>query len=86
MKISFYAYCIESGREYLLEEWDPLKNGANTPQNTAKTSHKIIYWKCPSGHERQTQAISRLLGTRCPECYKIKQEQKKNKKLIPTEE
>lgn len=82
MKISFYEYCIESGREYLIEEWDPLKNGANTPQNTAKTSRKEIWWKCQCGHEWQTQAISRLSATRCPECYKQKQQQKKTQKTI----
>lgn len=84
MKISFYEYSIESGREYLLDEWNPLKNGTNTPKNTAKTSRKKIWWKCSCGHEWQTQAISRLSGTKCPECYRIKQEQKKNQKIVPT--
>lgn len=82
MKISFYDYCIECGREYLLDEWHPLKNGTNTPQNTAKTSRKIIWWRCSKGHEWQTQAASRLFGTACPECYRNKQETKKLKNLL----
>ena len=76
MKISFFDYCIESGRDYLLEQWHPDKNGMNTPKNTAKTSRKMIFWKCTFGHEWQTQAVSRIYGTGCPECYRIKQEEK----------
>lgn len=84
MKISFFQYCKESGSEYLLEQWDAGKNGQDTPHNTAKTSRKIIRWKCDKGHEWQTQAVSRLSGTGCPECYRIRQEKKrklKNKKI-----
>jgi len=80
LKISFSDYCKESSREYLINEWHPAKNGTNTPQNTAKTSRKIIWWKCDHGHEWQTQAASRLYGTGCPYCYRIKQEQKRIEK------
>ncbi|NLE03836.1 MAG: zinc-ribbon domain-containing protein [Crenarchaeota archaeon] len=79
MKISFYEYCIESGREYLLAEWDPVKNGSRTPQNTAKNSRCHIWWKCSNGHKWQTQAASRLFGTGCPECYRIKRAETKKK-------
>lgn len=77
MKISFYDYCIECGREYLLKEWHPQKNGVLTPQNTAKTSRKVIWWQCENGHDWKTQVVSRIYGTRCPECYRLKQEERK---------
>lgn len=81
MKISFYEYCKEFGKEYLLHEWDPVKNGKNTPLNTAKNSRKIIFWRCEKGHVWQTQAVSRLSGTGCPECYRLCQEEKRKLKI-----
>lgn len=81
MLISFYDYCKESGREYLLKEWHKTNNGENTPHNTAKTSRNIIFWKCEKGHEWQTQAVSRINGTGCPECYRIKQEEKRKERI-----
>lgn len=77
MKISFYEFCIESGREYLLKEWHSSKNKTLTPYNTAKTSRKIVWWKCGRGHEWQTQAASRLSGTGCPKCYSLKLKEKR---------
>lgn len=81
MKISIYDYCRETGREYLLSQWHPTKNGVLTPQTVAKTSRQIIWWRCEKGHEWCTQAVSRINGTGCPECYKLKLEEKRQMKM-----
>lgn len=80
MKVSLYQYCVEFGKEYLLSEWHPLKNAPSTPQNTAKTSRKRVWWVCECGHQWQTQVASRLGGTLCPFCYRLKLEEKRKYK------
>ncbi|SBW11900.1 hypothetical protein KL86CLO1_13429 [uncultured Eubacteriales bacterium] len=78
MKISFYQHCVSTGREWLLEQWDTVKNGENTPHNVAKTSSRLIWWKCEvCGHSWQTMAVSRSKGTGCPECNRRRLAQKR---------
>ena len=38
----------------LAAEWDVEKNTPLTPQDVTTGSHKLIWWRCPKGHNYQT--------------------------------
>ena len=61
-------WCKENDREQLLAEWDYEKNGALTPDNVTKGSHKKVWWKCANGHEWKAQIKSRTYNHGCPYC------------------
>lgn len=51
----------------LLDEWNYDKNIIK-PCEIKANSHHQVWWKCKEGHEWQTNAYSRIAGTRCPYC------------------
>lgn len=54
----------------LASEWNYERNGDLTPQNVKPNSQKMVWWKCPFGHEYQNTIFRRnKQGTRCPICY-----------------
>ena len=66
---SLYDYCMENGRQELLEQWDAEKNAPLTPETTAHKPHRKVWWKGPCGHEWEQLVDSRTgqnLG--CPIC------------------
>lgn len=46
MKMSFYEWCMQNGRQDLLDRWDCDLNKI-TPQTVAYTSTNLYYFKCP---------------------------------------
>ena len=52
----------------LAAEWDVEKNASLTPQDVTTGSHKLIWWRCPKGHNYQTSVKLRVRGFGCPVC------------------
>jgi len=50
-------------------EWHPTKNLPLTPEKVYANSKMIVWWKCPKGHEYQSNVNNRNNGRRCPFCY-----------------
>lgn len=75
---SLYDYCNECDELPLLDQWDTEKNGDLTAREVSHGSHKIIWWRCSSGHSWQAPVFSRT-GNRsgCPYCA--------GKKVLPGE-
>ena len=46
-------------------EWDPVLNGALTPQMVTAGSHKKIWWRCPENHVWKAVVYSRTGPKRC---------------------
>ena len=66
------TWCRQNDREYILNEWDSLKNGELTPDMITYGSHKCIQWKCSKGHtwEAMVKERTKICGNRCPICRK----------------
>ena len=74
-KMSFYEWCIENNKRYLLKEWNTEKNGNKTPHDFSPHSVALIWWKLPfddpeTGEhfdfEWCTRISNRTAGTKCP--------------------
>ena len=53
----------------IAKEWHPTKNGFLKPSDVTSGSGKIVWWKCPIGHEYQASIHDRGSGqTNCPIC------------------
>ena len=71
MRNSVYQYCIENGREDLLQEWDNGGNLPLRPKNVRAETAKAIWWCCENGHRWQAGVKTRLEGAgQCPFCRK----------------
>ena len=68
MKISFYDFCAESGKENLLREWDAELNGDLTPQAVSHGSTREVWWRCQKGHSWKSAVYVRTAGKGCPYC------------------
>lgn len=68
MKMSLRQYCIEHGRDTLLQEWDAARNGGLTPSDVSFGSHQKVWWQCSKGHSWQAKVYSRSEGSGCPYC------------------
>lgn len=57
-------------KAYLLDEWDYSKNGNLTPAQVSIGCHRLIFWKCPSGHDSYTAKVyNRTYKNQgCPRC------------------
>ena len=71
----FETYCLNNGREDLLKEWHPTKNGKLTSSNTTFQSNKKIWWLLPYDDpvtgkhfdfEWRAAIDSRTRGNKCP--------------------
>jgi very-short-patch-repair endonuclease len=60
--------CLSNTRPYLANEWNPVKNGALTPDYVTTFSEQKVWWKCEKGHEWQATIANRSLGRNCPYC------------------
>ena len=61
-------YCLRTGAEELLEQWDATRNLPLTPAKLSHGSHRKVWWICEKGHEWQAQIKSRVAGCGCPVC------------------
>lgn len=53
----------------IAKEWRPTKNGSLRPSDVTLGSGKMVWWKCPIGHEYQASIHDRGSGqTNCPIC------------------
>lgn len=69
MKETLYEFCLRTGRQELLNQWDQEKNRSFTPGTITKGSRKKVWWKCEKGHEWQTLVSTRTgQNTGCPVC------------------
>lgn len=59
-------------------QWHPTRNGALTPSDVPKGTHKKVWWCCEKGHEWQATVYNRHRGNGCPVCAK---ERLRGKKL-----
>lgn len=67
--LSFYDYCVDSGKEYLLNRWNGPRNGELTPSDASHGSHRRVWWHCENGHEWQANIcdVAQSSGG-CPVC------------------
>lgn len=65
---SFYDFCVDQGKEHLLEEWDAEKNAPLTPRDITYGSRKKLWWKCGAGHSWEAVLFTRSRGCGCPFC------------------
>lgn len=73
MRRTFRDYCMENGKESLLNEWHLTKNSPLTPDSVTYGSRQKIWWSCPKGHEWQAAVYTRTgSGTGCPYCAGLK--------------
>lgn len=69
MAESLREYCARYGRDELLEQWHPGKNGALTPDTVSYGSKRKIWWQCGRGHEWQSPPYARVgKNSGCPYC------------------
>ncbi len=68
MKLSLYDYCLERGKENVLQEWDTEKNGNLTPSDFSHGSHHKAWWICEKGHHWEAAVYTRAAGSGCPYC------------------
>lgn len=70
MSISLYEYCIERGKQKLLDQWHPTKNGDVKPEHLSYGSERVVWWRCEKGHEWETRVFFRTSSPKpgCPYC------------------
>ena len=71
MKASLYDHCVAVGKEDVLAQWHPTRNGELTPKDISSGSTVKVWWRCPQGHEWQSPVYTRTGPTRndgCPVC------------------
>ena len=69
MRQTLYEYCKNCGKEVLLRQWHPTKNGPMTPETVSYGSKKKIWWCCERGHEWQSALYTRTSAdSGCPYC------------------
>ena len=61
-------YCLSSGREELLLQWDGEKNLSLLPEDISEGSDRKVFWKCERGHSWSAAVKSRVYGAGCPYC------------------
>ena len=54
----------------LAKEWHPTKNGELKPSDVMPGSARVVWWRCPNGHEYPSSLNHRTSGqgTNCPVC------------------
>ena len=69
MRESLKEYCSHYGREELLLQWHPDKNGDLSPEALSFGSHTQVWWRCGQGHEWQSPVYLRTgKAGGCPFC------------------
>lgn len=69
LRKSLLDFCLETGRDELLSQWDEHLNGPLTAADITHGSKRKVWWRCAKGHEWQASAGSRTIkDTGCPVC------------------
>ena len=57
-----------------MQEWDYAKNNALNllPEKLGENSSKVVWWRCPKGHEYDMRITQRTRGQGCPYCSNIR--------------
>lgn len=63
----------------IAKEWNHEKNGDLTPDKVSVGSAKKVWWKCEKGHEWQSSVYNRTKGEKCPKCWQIRRNKKRDK-------
>ncbi|MBB4140427.1 zinc-ribbon domain-containing protein [Microbacterium invictum] len=66
------ANSIRTLRPDRLAEFHPTRNGDCTPDNTAATSRRKLWWRCAQQHEWNGHISAVRRGTACPYCRRRK--------------
>ena len=62
-------YCLRTGAEELLGQWDVTRNLPLTPAKLSHGSKQKVWWRCQKGHSWQAAVHTRTgSGTGCPVC------------------
>lgn len=64
----FESWCINNGKQQLLDEWNMTRNTAFSPKEITYGSGKQAWWRCKRGHEWRTPVSARTQGRGCPVC------------------
>lgn len=69
MRKSLLDFCLETGRDELLSQWDEHLNGPLTAADITYGSKRKVWWRCSLGHEWQAVVAARTSnGSGCPYC------------------
>ena len=69
MRKSLLDFCLETGPDELLSQWDEQLNGPLTAADIAYGSKRKVWWRCAKGHEWQAVVAARTSnGSGCPYC------------------
>ena len=53
----------------IAKEWDYERNGDLKPTDVTPGSNRVVWWRCPAGHEYKARIFNRTFyGTGCPKC------------------
>ncbi len=78
MREPLSEYCVRTGNETLLGQWDRARNGPLTPENVSYGSKQRVWWRCEQGHQWQAMVKARTGGTGCPVCANRRLERGEN--------
>lgn len=69
MRETLYDFCIRTGQQTLLQEWDVERNAPLTPRDLSYGSKKKVWWRCAHGHVWQAMVTIRTANhSGCPYC------------------
>lgn len=69
MRETLHDYCVRTGDDTLLRQWDEARNGSMTPCSISYGSKKKVWWRCDRGHIWEANVTSRTCGgSGCPYC------------------
>lgn len=69
MRETLDTYCIRTGNQTLLDQWDSQQNDPYTPQTVTYGSKKKMWWRCKEGHAWKASIYTRTgSGTGSPYC------------------
>lgn len=69
LRKTLYDFCIRTGQQTLLQEWDAEPNAPLTPRDLSYGSKKKVWWRCAHGHVWQAMVTIRTANhSGCPYC------------------
>lgn len=81
--ISFYDWCKDNQKDFLLKEWD-YENNEISPKEVSRASKKEVNWICGECGNRYLMMIQRrtLSGAKCRKCSSKESHEKERKRRI----
>ena len=69
MRETLAAFCAQTGRRDLVEQWCTARNAPLAPGQVSYGSKRKVWWRCERGHTWQASVCARTgSGTGCPVC------------------